>query len=177
MSSLVVPDAAKLLYLDSDFMLEMECKSTLVNGACPPQHASFFVFARAHVTTQELRTRFVQEIKKRTHGCFEVDLSLAEKNGKYVLLFPSSHVLNSCPSSSDCPLPETCFMDDFSSDDAHRNLLLGDWFLVARQLRHDRVVFHDFDISFRYKTEFEYSYQVNGHLRYLNIFNSSISML
>ena len=87
MSSLAVPDAAKLLYLDSDFMLEMECKSTLVNGACPPQHASFFVFARAHVTTQELRTRFVQEIKKRTHGCFEVDLSLAEKNGKSYLSF------------------------------------------------------------------------------------------
>lgn len=69
------------MYLDSDFMLEMECKSTLVDGVCPPEHASFFVFAREHTTTKELRARYTQEIEMRTHGCFDVDLSLAEENG------------------------------------------------------------------------------------------------
>lgn len=66
---------------------------------------------------------------------------------------------------TDCPLPETCFMDDFTAEGVHRNFLLGDWFLVARQLHHDRIVFHDADMSFRYVSEFEYSYQLNGHLR------------
>ena len=56
-------------------------------------------------------------------------------------------------------------MDDFAAPGVHRNLLLGDWFLVARQISQDRVVFHDFDISFRFESEYEYSYSLNGHLR------------
>ena len=75
-------DAAKLLYLDDDFMVEIECKSTLVEGVCPPEHASFFVFARQHQTSKDTRDHFTNEIRKRTHHCFDVDLSLAEENGE-----------------------------------------------------------------------------------------------
>ena len=73
---------AKNLYLDDDYMLELECKSTLVNGACPREHASFFAYSRHHGTSKELRTRIMREITQRTHDCYDNDVTLAAENGE-----------------------------------------------------------------------------------------------
>ena len=73
---------AKNLYLDDKYMVEMECKSTLVDGTCPRDQAAFFVYAREHEASRALRTKIIKTIDERTHGCFDVSVVMAEENRK-----------------------------------------------------------------------------------------------
>ena len=74
----------KALYKDADLFIEMECAGPeAMDGAkCKPEDASFYVWARSFVASENLIAMAQKEIELRTHGCYEVALVGAQENCK-----------------------------------------------------------------------------------------------
>ena len=68
--------------------------------------------------------------------------------------------------SIECALPETCFMDDFvTQQDYHHRQLLGHWHMVARQISSDRVVFHSAEVLNTYVDDHNINFKIIGQVK------------
>ena len=73
----------KALYQDDSFYAELECKSSLQLGVCPPDQAAIYVYHKQYETTQEQREKMLEIILKNTHGCYDLgNFVFTEQNSK-----------------------------------------------------------------------------------------------
>ena len=73
--------ATRALYLDDKYFAELECKTKLEHGTCPPTHSAIYVYAREYESSDELLAKIRQKIVKQTHGCYDVsDLHLTPQS-------------------------------------------------------------------------------------------------
>ena len=71
---------AKMLFVGHGMYIDMECKQNFEDGACAQDDVAFFVQTRHHDVSDALVAEAKEEIRKRTHGCY--DLSALETRPK-----------------------------------------------------------------------------------------------
>ena len=63
----------KALYLDDNLYAELECKSALKLGVCPPDQAAFYIYGKQHEADDSFRQMMVEKLVTNTHGCYDLD--------------------------------------------------------------------------------------------------------
>ena len=92
-----------VLYIDDDWLAEIECQSAFVDGRCPHDDVAVYVFGREHRISHELMERFRAEIRKHTHDCVDLrHLNFVDQTRKlfhfkhFFLLFFCLNLFLSC---------------------------------------------------------------------------------
>ena len=79
----VTSASTRVLYFDDKYYAELECKSALRDGACPPDQSAIYVYARQYETGAELLEKIRTKLLHSTRGCYDMDqLQLTPQNSQ-----------------------------------------------------------------------------------------------